>query len=170
MGPERLLLALAIHGARHLWPRLSWLADLGDLQRQHPNLDWDVVLAEARRIRFERALATSLLLAHDLVDAPMPSWIREDQRMRQSVTRARERLAAGASASITLMDRAEWEWSAASGMSRRAAILWRVATTPSFKDGDDEEPPAERWRHVWPRGLRLIRTVFAERRAARHRG
>ena len=41
---EDLLPMLCIHGAKDFWERLSWIADVNELIRSHPSLDWDRVL------------------------------------------------------------------------------------------------------------------------------
>src|SRR6185295_17121472 len=33
--PEELLLMLAVHGCKHLWERLGWLVDIGEVLRVH---------------------------------------------------------------------------------------------------------------------------------------
>jgi hypothetical protein len=170
MNAERLLLALAIHGTRHVWARLAWLVDLAAILRTRPRLDWDVVLDEARRIHFVRALSASLYLTHDLLGAPRPAWLRESPSMVRCATLVRERLARGRAAEVGLFDRARWEWHTAESAARRAAFAWRVATIPSVKDVPEHVRSASRWRHAWRRGVRLVRTVAAERRAARNRG
>lgn len=171
MRPERLLLALAVHGTRHIWPRLSWLADLADLMRRHPDLDWNVVLAEARRIGFVRGLGASILLAHEVVGGPKPAWIVEDGGIRRGVSDIRARLDRADASRASLIDRARWEWRMAGGTARRAALVWRVVTTPSYRDAADrQEPPSSRWRTALPRAVRLVRTAVTERRRGHHRG
>jgi hypothetical protein len=38
LSPERMLLFLCVHGAKHLWSRLQWLGDVARLARAQP--DW----------------------------------------------------------------------------------------------------------------------------------
>src|SRR5207253_975904 len=71
-APARLLLILCVHGANHCWLRLNWLCDVAELLRRNPALDWPALAAEAERWGCRRILTLGLLLAHDLLDAPLP--------------------------------------------------------------------------------------------------
>ena len=68
-----LLLILCVHGAQHHWLRLQWICDVAELLRQHPNLDWQRVIADARRLRVQRMVLLGICLAKQLLDAPVPA-------------------------------------------------------------------------------------------------
>ncbi|RPI29575.1 MAG: hypothetical protein EHM61_01075 [Acidobacteria bacterium] len=70
---ERWLLVLCVHGANHCWNRLGWLCDVAELLRRFPDLDWKRVDQRARQFGIRRILDLGLLLAHDLLDAPVPA-------------------------------------------------------------------------------------------------
>jgi hypothetical protein len=75
LAPEDLLLILSIHLAkdcRESRQRLVQICDAAELIRSHPELDWQQVLARARASGGERILLLDLLLAHDLLAAPVP--------------------------------------------------------------------------------------------------
>jgi len=76
LGQEDLLLYLCAHGAKHCWASLGWIADVARLIERHPDLDWRRVLAQAREQKIERLLLLGLLLAGDLLGAPLPAEIR----------------------------------------------------------------------------------------------
>jgi len=69
LGGEDLALFLCAHGAKHLWERLEWLCDLAALLARRPGLDWDAMLARARRRGAERIVLLALHLAHELLGA-----------------------------------------------------------------------------------------------------
>ncbi len=71
-----LLLYLCSHGAKHRWERLEWIADVAELLRSHPDLDWAASRREAQALGCERVLALGLRLAHELLDAPLPEHVR----------------------------------------------------------------------------------------------
>ncbi|HLY40618.1 MAG TPA: nucleotidyltransferase family protein [Terracidiphilus sp.] len=71
--PEILLLVLCMHASKHVWSRLIWICDVAQLLETHPSLDWDEVIAEARRTGLWRALALGVLLAHRIADVGIPS-------------------------------------------------------------------------------------------------
>jgi Uncharacterised nucleotidyltransferase len=68
---ERLLTVLCLHGAKHGWNRLFWIADVARLLANGPNLDWDCVDSFARRYGLWRTLALGVLLCHGIAAAPV---------------------------------------------------------------------------------------------------
>ena len=75
MNPETTLLVLAMHGCKHVWSRLMWIADIARLIETNPDLDWDCTLREARRHGLTRALALAVLVAHHVAAAKPPSKV-----------------------------------------------------------------------------------------------
>jgi len=71
--PEDLLLILCVHGASHGWSRLSWICDVAELIRVHPQMDYGRVMAQARASGCERMLILGLRLARDLLGAALPA-------------------------------------------------------------------------------------------------
>jgi hypothetical protein len=72
---ENLLLVLCVHGAKHWWDRLIWICDIAELARVHPEIDWEQVLVQACNTDSERILFLGLLLAHELLEAPLPEEV-----------------------------------------------------------------------------------------------
>jgi hypothetical protein len=79
-------LYLCAHGSRHSWFRLKWVADIGAVL-QHKSFDFDVVRTRAAELDLERCLHTALLLARELLQAPVPATlfaqVRADARARR---------------------------------------------------------------------------------------
>jgi hypothetical protein len=73
LAPEDMLLALCIHGSKHLWERLAWVCDIAEWIAAHPDLQWSELLAHAERTGQQRMLLVGLGLAAELLDAPLPS-------------------------------------------------------------------------------------------------
>jgi hypothetical protein len=71
LAGEDLLLALAVHAAKHLWSRLCWLRDLAAVVGTHP-FDVDRVERQAAELGIKRILGMSVLLANRLLAAPVP--------------------------------------------------------------------------------------------------
>ena len=74
----------ASHGAKHMWSRLMWLGDVGRLAQA--GVDWTAVMKLASETRCERPVLLGLLLAHDLLDAPVPENVLERARGERVVT------------------------------------------------------------------------------------
>lgn len=86
-GAEDMLLILCVHGCKHRWDRLEWLCGVAELMRARGEraIDWERAVADARRYRCERMLLLSVLLAHDLLDAPVPDAILKRARADRTV-------------------------------------------------------------------------------------
>ena len=66
------LLLLCVHGAKHRWERLIWVCDIAEIVRAHRDLPWGEIRARAERLGCGRILLLGLLLARDLLEAPVP--------------------------------------------------------------------------------------------------
>jgi len=71
LGDDDLLLVLCVHGAKHRWKRLEWLAAVAALLRGRRG-DVDAVLARAAEVRARRTVLLGLSLARRLLAAPLP--------------------------------------------------------------------------------------------------
>lgn len=83
LSPESLLLFLCVHGAKHMWSRLYWLGDVARLLRTQPA--WPQALELATEAGCIRPLLLGLLLAHDLLEAPVPAGILERARAERMI-------------------------------------------------------------------------------------
>jgi hypothetical protein len=72
---EDLLLALCVHGSKHLWERVAWIADVAELIRQRRDLAWTQLLAQAQTTGSDRMLLLGARLAADLLAAELPEEV-----------------------------------------------------------------------------------------------
>ena len=72
-----LLLYLCVHGAKHYWRRLEWVASIAGLVRSTPGLDWSLAIRRSRQTRSGRILVLGLLLAGNVFDLELPREIEE---------------------------------------------------------------------------------------------
>ncbi|HST50887.1 MAG TPA: nucleotidyltransferase family protein [Pyrinomonadaceae bacterium] len=100
LSPEDLLLALCVHGTKHLWERLSWICDVAEMLNSHPQLDFEYLLRRARESRTERMLSVGLRLACGLLGAKLPrdsaAQFESDGATESLAASVVERLFAGA--------------------------------------------------------------------------
>jgi hypothetical protein len=83
---EDMLLALCVHGAKHLWERLAWLCDIAGLIEQHGRaLKWAELINAARATGSERMLFLGLRLAADLLGAELPPAAQQAVAADQAV-------------------------------------------------------------------------------------
>lgn len=78
MSIEDTLLALCVHGSRHLWERLAWVCDIAELIAAHEEMDWERTVAQAKISGSWRMLALGLLLAVEVFEAPLPTSIKQE--------------------------------------------------------------------------------------------
>ena len=72
-----LLFSLCVHGSRHLWERLAWIADVAHLLHVRPGIDWPALVARARMANAERMFLLGLSLASDLLHSQLPGSVSQ---------------------------------------------------------------------------------------------
>lgn len=77
LSSEDLLLYLAVHGAKHGWDRLEWVACLSVLIRLLDSLQWDRVIQSAERTGALRTLYLGIALAASLAPLDLPPALSE---------------------------------------------------------------------------------------------
>jgi len=146
IGTEDLLLVLCVHGSKHRWDRLEWICGLAELVRaaEREGVDPAAVVERASRLGIRRMVLLGLLLAGELLEAPVGGSVLALARGDRVVARL-----AGEVRDLLEADGADEE-SESGAVDRfryllrerpvdRLRFLWYRATTPS-------QP--ERWRTV----------------------
>jgi hypothetical protein len=87
LDPVDLLIVLCIHGCKHIWDTLKWLVDVAELVRGQPGLDWVTLHSRAQEMGAAVMLEIGLVLAHDLLQAPVPVEIVETARQRPTTAK-----------------------------------------------------------------------------------
>ncbi len=75
LPPEETLLMLCVHGAKHLWCKLGWIADVAGLLSSPVPPDLTRTFELARRCGVTRLLCMGLLLAERLAGASLPEHV-----------------------------------------------------------------------------------------------
>ena len=75
LSQEDLLLYICVHAAKHGWVMLGWICDIAELIRAHPGIDLNAMLVEASRLGSRRMFLTGVLLARELLEAPVPDQL-----------------------------------------------------------------------------------------------
>ena len=94
---EDLLLVLCVHAAKHVWERLIWLCDIAQILKRE-NVNWDSVQSRARELGIRRIVSVTLLLAHRLLAAPIPSPIEKSIFADRAAGALAEEIATGLAA------------------------------------------------------------------------
>jgi hypothetical protein len=75
LSQEDSLLAVCVHSLSHCWMRLGWVCDISQLINSRQEMNWELVLNTADRLRIERVVFLGLLLAKNLLGADIPQDI-----------------------------------------------------------------------------------------------
>ena len=76
--PPDLIILLCLHGSKEHWIRLKWVCDIAAFSAANPELDWNVTLERAGDWGCRRMLLLGLMLAEDLLSAPLPAGLRRE--------------------------------------------------------------------------------------------
>ncbi len=68
---EDQLVMLCVHGAKHLWERLSWIVDIAQLITAR-EVDWPLLWKIAAGLQSKQVLLVGLYLAHEVVGVALP--------------------------------------------------------------------------------------------------
>lgn len=94
LSVEHELLLICIHGAKHLWERLSLVADVAGLAARQTTLNWQESFAVAQEVGAGRMLRVGLSLAQDLLRAPLPPDVQSQVRADVAASRLAREIAA----------------------------------------------------------------------------
>ena len=148
LSTEDELLLICIHGAKHFWTRLMWIADVAALIAHQP-IDWDCALAAAREVSAERMLRVGLRLATDVLDLRLPTQIAKDVQSDVVATQMAEgivrRLPLADSAHFALFERAAFRLRMRGGLMQGAAYLLRLSLSPTEEDWTEGAEAKRPW-------------------------
>lgn len=137
LAPEHLLLVLAVHGAKHLWERLIWICDVAALIR-NVGLNWPDVISESGRLGVARVVRLSLVLARDLLAAPLPDavddWVEGDPGLAELAALARQRLFATERRPVESAERFRFYAKARERWRDKARCAFHTVATPTITD------------------------------------
>jgi hypothetical protein len=89
--PEEMILYLAVHGSKHLWERLIWVADVAQMINRNPDLDWERLAKLAEIHGCRRMVNLALVLAYELLGAGVPEGTLSIARADRVALRLAER-------------------------------------------------------------------------------
>ena len=132
------LVLICVHGAKHFWERLSWIADVAGLVSPQTSIDWERTAASAKAVQAEHLLHTGLQLALDVLHAELPeavsSRVRKDTAARKLATRVQRWLPAAGYAPPSLFERAAFRLRMRGDFLAAPAYLLRLSLSPTEED------------------------------------
>jgi hypothetical protein len=133
---EDTLLLLSVHGSKHLWERLGWIADIAALSSRP--LDWGLALERARGWGTQRMALLGAGLAARLFNAPLPNevadWLERDGvagRLRDGICR---RFFAAEQAQLGVFSRFAFRVRMRGSLAQGAPYALRLAIMPTEFD------------------------------------
>jgi len=146
LAREDELILICVHGSKHLWERLSFVADVTGLLTQQKDVNLQQCFATARRLGAERMLSAGLLLARDLLGAPLPPGISEKLSVDQPVVAMTSQivhwLPSADAESLGLFSRARYRVVMSGGGLTGMAHLTRLTLSPTQEDWGAESADA----------------------------
>ena len=131
------LLLISIHGAKHFWERLLWIADVAALIT-HNAIDWDRAAAIAREADAQRMLRLALLLAKNVAGATLPAAIQADTESdsgaRHMAQQVADRLPQVDEKPLSLLNRALFRMKMRGGGLPGITYLLRLSLAPTEED------------------------------------
>ena len=138
LAVEDELVLICIHGAKHFWERLTWIADVAALVSRQTSIDWERAAASARAVGAEHLLNAGLRLAADLLQAPLPQKVAalagNDAVAAKLVARVLRWLPAAGYTPPGLFERAAFRMRMRGGLFAAPAYLLRLSFSPTEED------------------------------------
>ncbi len=134
LSSEDELILICIHGAKHFWEQLSYVADVAAFVARQ-ELDWRRVKSAAEEVSGERMVQVGLRLAANLLGAPLPESVAEEVRSDRAVGRLARKviqwLPAAGSAPPGIAERAMFRMRMRGGVFSGPAYLFRLSFSPT---------------------------------------
>jgi Uncharacterised nucleotidyltransferase len=162
LSVEDELVLISVHGAKHFWERLMWIADVAALVFRQTAIDWQRLADSARAVGAERMLHTGLRLASDLLKTQLPddvhAMVQADVVAARLAQQTCKWLPAAGSAPPGLCERAAFRLRMRGSLIAAPAYLLRLLLSPTeedwLKDAGESRP---RLRDILRRPFRLAR-------------
>ena len=168
LSPEDEVVHICIHGSKHLWERLAWIADVAAALRVATVLDWNLVMQSAERAGATRMLVLGAVLAAELLGAPLPPQLSRRDRNRRLMSKVAagiEQRLATAKLDSGIWKRAAYRVATGGGGASGLRYFCRVAFSTTEKDW-----PGATFGEAFPDSLarRLLRLARLYGREAEH--
>jgi Uncharacterised nucleotidyltransferase len=145
LGLEDEFVLNSIHGAKHFWERLMWVADIAAIVARHPEINWEKAQQAAADVGAGRMLHVALQLAETLLGVRLPAGmateVKRDATVRKLCGQVARWLPYAGYAPPELKERALFRMRMGGGGLAGAGYLLRLSLSPTEEDwveGDEE--------------------------------
>ena len=129
---------ICIHGAKHFWERLMWVADVAAMASGGTPLHWELMKQSARAVGAERMVHVALRLVDELLQTEIPAGIRCDLERDARTKRIRKRIETwlpyAGFQPPSLPRRAVFRMNMRGGIIAGPAYLFRLTLSPTEED------------------------------------
>ncbi|HTF45364.1 MAG TPA: nucleotidyltransferase family protein [Terriglobales bacterium] len=138
LSVEDTLVLISVHGAKHFWDRLMWIADVGALVSRQSGLHWQRVNEAAREVGAERMVNTGLCLAGAVLGTSLPARALAMAGKDRVAKRLAEQVVGwlgGGENSLSLLERAFFRMRMrGEGLLAGAGYLLKLSLSPTEED------------------------------------
>jgi Uncharacterised nucleotidyltransferase len=138
LSAEDEFVLICIHGAKHFWERLMWIADVAAMASGGTKLDWNVVKKSAGAVGAGRMVNVALRLVENLLHTEIPREMRDsvekDKAAKRICERISEWLPQAGFAPPGLLQRAAFRMKMRGGLIAGPAYLLRLSLSPTEED------------------------------------
>jgi hypothetical protein len=132
------LVLICVHGAKHFWERLGWIADVAGMVSQQASIDWKRARTSAKAVEANCLLDTGLRLAMDVLRAELPepvaAGVRGDAIAARLAGQALRWLPAAGYAPPGLFERAAFRLRMRGNFLAAPGYLLRLTLSPTEED------------------------------------
>jgi len=169
LAPEDELILICIHGAKHFWERLCYVADVAAFL-SNQTLDWARVQSAAEEVGGERMLCVGLRVAANALGASLPASVAKRVQSDPAVDRLAGQitrwLPAAGSAPPGIFERAMFRMRMRGGIFSGPAYLFRLSFSPTEEDWVEGPENKRHWfLDALGRPFRLARKYGGDRKA-----
>lgn len=159
------LVLICVHGAKHFWERLSWIADVAGLVSRQASMDWERAASTAKAVQAERLLHAGLRLAIDVLHAKLPeaisSQVQRDASAAKLEARVLRWLPAAGYPQPGLFERAAFRLRMCGSFFAAPAYLLRLSLSPTEEDWQaGDKISKNRFLGAFRRPFRLARKYW----------
>ena len=170
-APEDMLVLLCVHGSKDFWERISWIADISELVRAQPQLDWDAAFGRAEELKAARMLNLGLALANKLLGMQLPDTalarVRRDSVADTVASEIVRRHLIGRTSERGAGERFRFRRRMVAGSMAGWRYAVRLTTQPADEDSAAIGLPGPlAWLYPLLRPFRLAREYRASRRSS----
>lgn len=129
---------ICIHGAKHFWERLMWVADVAAMASGGTPLNWGIVKQSAKAVGAERMVHVALKLVEELLHTEIPAEtkvsVEKDAATKRICKRIETWLPYAGFRPPSLARRALFRMNMRGGIIAGPAYLFRLSLSPTEED------------------------------------